>query len=111
MLPLSLQHYGQRSLILCEFRVMGQVLRPMLCLCRAFFTAAGWFNALLREREHVSLFPLERWVTIGEVHCRMSTSPFHIEFDGSPWGGGAVLFRGASPVEYFAIPWDVDILH
>jgi len=75
-----------------------------------FFTAAGWFNALLRERDHVSLFPLERRVMAQEVPLILQESSFRIQFDGSPWGGGALLLQGSQPIEYFSVVWDEGIL-
>ena len=79
-----------------------------------FFAAAGWFRALLTgegppDAKDV-LFPLQRIVYSQPDLAHFGTSPFHVEFDASPWGGGAVLRKGSDPVSYFSTVWDDAVL-
>ena len=82
-----------------------------------FRTAACWLRALLepsnepdRQVPHDVLFPLQRTVYPRGSRPVFPTSPFHVEFDASPWGGGAALRRGNTFVAYFEIDWDDQIL-
>ncbi|CAK0883768.1 unnamed protein product, partial [Prorocentrum cordatum] len=79
-----------------------------------FFTAARWFRALLEPvdeaRRPECSFPLERRVYPRPDAVQWPRSRYHVEFDACPWGGGAALFEGATPVEWFAISWDQEVL-
>eukprot|EP00959_Pyramimonas_sp_CCMP1952_P226908 4744047-Pyramimonas_sp.AAC.1 len=41
---------------------------------------------------------------------RLGESDYHVEFDASPWAGGAVKMASFLPVEYFAVSWGVHVL-
>ena len=75
---------------------------------RRFRTAAYWLHALLRG-EDSTIVPLET-----DVFASPSPPPSQhrlaIEFDASPWGGGAVLWREGSPVEWWSVRWDPDMV-
>ena len=45
-----------------------------------------------------------------EVPLILQESSFRIQFDGSPWGGGALLLQGSQPIEYSSVAWDEGIL-
>ena len=72
---------------------------------RRFCYAASWIRALLREDPDFP-FPLERLVTPGPPPSA-TRSGWWIEFDASPFGGGAVLKNPIGNIErYFAVVWD-----
>ena len=75
-----------------------------------FFVAACWFYALLTAPCCPTLFPLERVVYQAPPHLAFPRSPYHVESDASPWGGGAVLYHHSKPVEYLVVPWDAEVL-
>ncbi|CAK0908047.1 unnamed protein product, partial [Prorocentrum cordatum] len=79
-----------------------------------FFTAARWFRALLEPvdeaRRPECFFPLERRVYPRPDAVQWPRSRYHVELDACPWGGGAALFEGATPVEWFATSWDQEVL-
>ena len=70
---------------------------------RRFSVVATWFKALLFDP---SLAPVLIQRTVdphGEAEVPLANAT--IEFDGCPWGGGAVLRVGGVPTEYFACRW------
>ena len=74
-----------------------------------FFTAAAWMDALLRplpRPESEVLFPLCRRVYLRGAAPATQMSPYRVEFDASPWGGGALLAKGDRLCEHFTIEWD-----
>ena len=72
---------------------------------RRFCFAAAWIRALLMESPDFP-FPLERTVTPRPPPSAL-TSGWWIEFDASPFGGGAVLRSPAGDVDrYFSVIWD-----
>ena len=71
---------------------------------RRFAHAAAWLRALLREDGGCRL-PLERLVTPTKP-CDAPASGWHVEFDASIYGGGAVLKDGNNIVtHYFYVVW------
>ena len=94
---------------------------PGMVPTQRFFVAANWFLALLEPERDAPValsedqvkevrFPLERLVFREEDRHRRPTSTYHVEFDASPWGGGAVLRRGTFNCAYFAMTWDDTVL-
>ena len=71
-----------------------------------FFAAAGWFHALLRH----AVVPLRREVHSRPPSAHIPASGRSVEFDASPWGGGAVLLETGRPAAYFATVWTMDLL-
>ena len=72
--------------------------------CRRFCFAASWIRALLREDPECPL-PLERLVSPAPPPSA-SRSGWWIEFDASPFGGGAVLKNADGMIEeFFATVW------
>ena len=75
--------------------------------CRRFCFAASWIRALLRDDPDFPL-PLERIVTPAPPPAA-SRSGWWIEFDASPFGGGAVLKNATGAAEeYFSTIWSND---
>ncbi|CAK0873315.1 unnamed protein product [Prorocentrum cordatum] len=79
-----------------------------------YFAAAGWLDAVLREPQRDgancgTLFPLVRTIHHFTPGGRPSAA-VRVEFDASPWGGGAVLAQGTTILVYFSIEWDGHIL-
>ena len=73
--------------------------------CRRLCYAASWLRALLTESDDCPL-KLERLVGPSPPGSP-STASRHIEFDASPFGGGAVLRDSSGHVlEYFSIVWN-----
>jgi len=72
-----------------------------------FRRAARWIRTLLRPSTKAALVPLEQIVSarIPEITAEGAM----IQFDASPWGGGAVLFRQRVPVEFFELRWTADL--
>ena len=79
---------------------------PQRVVCRRFCSAAIWFRTLLEE----SIFPLRHFVHRVPYAVWWPGALGRVQFDASPWGGGAVLLHGAVAVEYFAVPWEPDTL-
>ena len=50
--------------------------------------------------------PLEQ-IVVAQIRPISRDAP-EIQFDASPWGGGAVLMIAGSPAEYWAASWDAD---
>ena len=73
-----------------------------------FFAAAAWMDALLRAPQGSSraLFPQCRQVRAHGDGRTFAQSNLWIEFDASPWGGGAVLRSADRCREYFFTTWD-----
>ena len=72
---------------------------------RRFCYSASWIRALLREDPEFP-FPLERLITPGPPPSA-TRSGWWIEFDASPFGGGAILKNPDGNIErYFAVVWD-----
>ena len=73
---------------------------------RRFRVAAAWLHALLKGEDD----------TIVPLHTDVFSSPppppsqhvLALEFDASPWGGGAVLWKEGRPVEWWSVVWDPD---
>ena len=78
---------------------------PGRVACVRFSSAAAWILALLDS--HV--LPLRRlvWSTAAQ-DVRMG--PWTIEFDASPWGGGAVLYLNETPASWMQCVWDTTLL-
>ena len=74
-----------------------------------FFVAASWFQALLDSTGGDVLAPLVRPIYSQPDSLRLPASPHRIEFDASPWGGGAILFHEGRPIEYMELVWDTVI--
>ena len=73
--------------------------------CRRFCFAASWLRALLKEDGSAPM-PLGRLVT-PRPPPSATRSGWWVEFDASPYGGGAVLKNPEGiAVEYFAVVWD-----
>ena len=78
--------------------------------CARFRVTAGWFTALLSQpQEHESLVPLERQVFALPIEVRLPDATAHIEFDASPWGGGALLKEDDTILEFVSITWDSEV--
>ena len=69
-----------------------------------FQHAAAWIYTLLRPPAGQEWLPLEHVVTANPVQINLDQAPA-VEFDASPWGVGAVLRQGGSPVAYFMGKW------
>jgi len=81
---------------------------PGKCCTRRFAQTASWLRALL-VGEDLALFPLERIVT----HARprgTDLSSDVVEFDASPWGGGAARRRGNRYLDYVVLEWDLSMV-
>ena len=70
---------------------------------KRFRTAATWFLALLRDASFETVILCrDVWAHAPEVSA---ASPWSLEFDASPWGGGAVLYESSEPREWFSTAW------
>ena len=76
---------------------------PGRLACRRFAVGAAWLRALLRGDEALDL-PLRREVRAHRPQ-RAKMSEWVIQFDASPWGGGAVLKWAGEVKEYFKAKW------
>jgi len=74
---------------------------------RRFTSGACWLRALVRGEER-ALMPLTRIVHPGGP-LRWPRSRDVIEFDASPWGGGAARRRNGRYVDHFALEWSEDL--
>jgi hypothetical protein len=77
--------------------------------CARFSWAARWFVALLDGRPAVQL--TRRVYSLSPV-SRLGLGHAEVQFDASPWGGGAVLVCRASgvPLEFFNCLWTQPLL-
>jgi len=68
-----------------------------------------WIRALLRPDLNEPLLTLEQVV----VSSFPVISPrfARVEFDASPWGGGAVLYRQDAATEYLELAWTPQLAH
>jgi len=64
---------------------------------------------LLKPPVSDTLLPLEQIVTT--TLPRIDPNFARIEFDASPWGGGAILFRDQILVEYLELSWSKQLAH
>ena len=72
---------------------------------RRFATPARWLSTLLDPPGASRAYlPLEHVVTHGVSLISAGSGPT-VEFDASPWGGGALLKIGGYPAEYFEVTW------
>jgi len=78
---------------------------PGRVACTRFARAAHWFVQLLSHK----LFPLQR-VVLPNADASVAVGDEIMEFDASPWGGGAVLHRGGQPVAWTAVRWETHTL-
>ena len=76
---------------------------PGRLACRRFAVGAAWLRALISGDETLDL-PLRRSV-LAQRPRRAKMSEWVIQFDASPWGGGAVLKWGNEVKEYFKAKW------
>jgi hypothetical protein len=85
------------------FNAVSQEAPPGKVAVKRFRTAATWFLTLLRDASFEPII-LSRivWAHTPEVSV---ASPWSLEFDASPWGGGAVLYEGGKPREWFHTAW------
>merc|ERR1712051_375476 len=76
---------------------------PGRVACRRFAPGARWLRAMVKGGRDARLVPLQRLVFAVEpradVHVR------RVQFDASPWGGGAILYVLDTPTEYFSTVW------
>jgi hypothetical protein len=76
---------------------------PGMVAVKRFRTAATWFLALLRDASFEPVILCrDVWAHAPEVSA---VTPWSLEFDASPWGGGAVLYEGSEPREWFSTAW------
>ena len=71
---------------------------------RRFTLAARWIKQLIQPGAEV-LFPLRSYVP-ARPDPVPTTAGTTIQFDASPWGGGAVLRKNMVIVEYWSCVWD-----
>ena len=77
---------------------------PNQVACRRVCFSASWLRALILDDQN-QILPLERMVTPSPPASR-NLSGWSIEFDASPFGGGAVLKdTNGSITEYFSTVW------
>jgi len=76
---------------------------PGQCCTRRFCQAAAWLRALVRGGS-ASLAPLERVVTARPTDTPPESTDT-IEFDASPWGGGAARRTPAGYTEFWELTW------
>jgi len=81
---------------------------PGKCCTRRFAQTASWLRALL-VGEDLALFPLERLVSHTRPRDKRVSSDV-IEFDASPWGGGAARRRGDRYLDYVVLEWNVSMV-
>ena len=72
-----------------------------------FEVAASWFAALLQERPlgAVAPLPLERIVLAAGPRTLVPGICEAVVFDASPWGAGAILYRGRVAQEVLVVDW------
>ena len=58
---------------------------------------------MIRGGQDARVVPLRR--VVFAIEPRADTKLRRVEFDASPYGGGAVLYVHGQPVEYFALSW------
>ena len=79
-----------------------------MCPAKRFAKAASWLHTLLRPPPfEEGMIPSEYIILINLPDFNYSTSP-RVEFDASPWGGGAVLYVEDKCSEYFYLGWEVE---
>ena len=71
---------------------------------KRFTGAARWLSHLLDPGDEPGLLPLVQIVQV----CRKppEANRMAIQFDASPWGGGAILLYDHQPLEYWYVVWD-----
>jgi len=74
-----------------------------------FKRAARWIRTLLRPDTAASLVLLEQIVRAARP--TITTEGTMIQFDASPWGGGAVLFHQRVPAEFIDLRWSTATAH
>ena len=76
-----------------------------------FEVAAAWFAALLREQTVAGgiTLPLERLVLPGGPRTLTPGACDAVVFDASPWGGGAILYRGKVAMELMVVSWTPEL--
>ena len=79
---------------------------PGRVACARFRSSAEWFRALLDPATE-GVLPLTRHVRT-EEQSEPRLSNLSVRFDASVWGGGAILFAGLDPIEYFAVRWKTE---
>jgi len=76
---------------------------------KRFSRAARWLRTLLRPDLAEPLLRLEQIVVASFPVIDPAFA--RIEFDASPWGGGAVLYRQDAPEEFLEVAWDPHLAH
>ena len=99
--PFSQALFAALAASLRSKRGGGRECAPSKVATRRFRVAARWLVALLR-RDQTAPFRLEHTVSV----CREPFNPLQVrvEFDASPWGGGAVLFEKNEPTDFSRLP-------
>ena len=72
---------------------------PRRVAIRRFRSAALWLEALLQD------VPFRLQHTIYAIPPKVALSRMRVEFDASPWGGGALLFVDGEISEYSILTW------
>ena len=85
----------------------SRVAPPGRVACSRFAAAARWMQALVHP-EGLDILPLRRIVR-AQAGGPERLADAVIKFDASPWGGGAALFVGGAPSEYFAATWSPEV--
>jgi len=70
---------------------------------RRFISGSRWLRALIQGDDEF-LAPLVRVVS-ADPPRPPSSSGWAMQFDASPWGGGALLRNGSEIKEYFSVKW------
>ena len=76
---------------------------PGRVACKRFAVGAAWLRALVRGDKALDL-PLQRRV-LAYRPPRAKLSEYVVQFDASPWGGGAVLKWSGVAKEFFQVKW------
>ena len=91
--------YAALAASLCSHHACLREAPPRKVAVRRFQAAATWLEALLNN------VPFRLQHTIYAVTPTIPLSKMRVEFDASPWGGGALLWVDGAISEYAILRW------
>jgi hypothetical protein len=87
-------------------REAGREAPPGMVAVKRFRSAATWFRTLLCNASFDKvLLKRDVWARAPAV---AKDTPWTVEVDASPWGGGGVLLENGTPREWFSTRWTND---
>ena len=101
--PFASMFYGALAGSKRAARLLKREVPPDRVAARRFKAGALWMRALLQGDDGAPL-PLHAdfW---HQPPAAADLTAARVEFDASPWGGGAVYFKSSKPWCYFSIEW------